>query len=78
MKEKLQELKDLSTSMTQAYFILYWSIQRQAWVIDFTKRQVHFYDKNLLLVILSAINFLKENKIPKKTGGFTLKIINKK
>lgn len=73
MEEKLKELRDLSLSMTQAYFIFYWSIRRKSWVIDFTKRAVHLYDNNLLLLILDAIRFLKENKVPKKNGGFTLR-----
>lgn len=76
MEEKLKELRDLTLSMTQAYFILYYSINKGMWVLNFTKRQVYFYDKNLLLLLLDAIRFLKENKVPKKNGGFTLRKIN--
>jgi hypothetical protein len=78
MEEKLKELRDLSTSMTQAYFIMYWSINKGVWVLNFTKRQVYFYDKSLLLLLLDAIRFLKENKIPKKGGGYTLRKIHEK
>lgn len=76
MEEKIKELRDLTLSMTQAYFILYYSINKGMWVLNFTKRQVYFYDKNLLLLLLDAIRFLKENKVPKKNGGFTLRKIN--
>ena len=76
MEEKLKELRDLSISMTQAYFIMYWSINKGMWVINFTKRQVCFYDKSLLLLLLDAIRFLKENKISQKGGGYTLRKIH--
>jgi len=76
MEEKLEELRQLSLSMTQAYFIMYFSVRRKMWVINFTKRGMCFYDKNLLLLLLDVIKFLKENKVSKKNGGFTLRKIH--